>query len=132
MPALMTAGRWNNRKTSAHYTEREAANGRSAQLLQGRPIGKEAQATNKEGTMTAEEQQLLEQYLTHLNVLGPEGSYPGFEAWYQEVRPLCPRPKHPKNRGGGLGAALQGHPRRHPGLQPAAREPRTCVTTSQV
>ena len=36
--------------------------------------------------MTGEEQELLQQYLNHLNVLGPEGSYPDFEAWYQEVR----------------------------------------------
>ena len=35
--------------------------------------------------MTGEEQQLLEQYLTHLNVLGEEGTHPDFEAWYQEV-----------------------------------------------
>ena len=86
MPVLMTAGQWNNRKTPAHYTERQAASGRSAQLLQGRTIGKEDQATNKEGTMTTEEQQLLEQYLAHLNVLGKEGTHPDFDAWYQEVR----------------------------------------------
>ena len=36
--------------------------------------------------MTGEEQELLEQYLTNLNVLGPEGSHPDFEAWYQEIR----------------------------------------------
>ena len=36
--------------------------------------------------MTGEEQELLEQYLAHRNVLGPEGSYPDFESWYQEVR----------------------------------------------
>ena len=36
--------------------------------------------------MTGEEQELLKKYLTHLNVLGDEGSYPDFEAWYQEVR----------------------------------------------
>ena len=36
--------------------------------------------------MTGEEQELLEKYLTHLNVLGDEGSYPDFGAWYQEVR----------------------------------------------
>ena len=36
--------------------------------------------------MTGEEQELLEQYLTHLNVLGEEGTHPDFEAWYQEVR----------------------------------------------
>ena len=34
--------------------------------------------------MTGEDQYLLEKYLTHLNVLGPEGDYPDFEAWYQE------------------------------------------------
>ena len=36
--------------------------------------------------MTGEEQERLEKYLNHLNVLGDEGSYPDFEAWYQEVR----------------------------------------------
>ena len=36
--------------------------------------------------MTGEEQDLLEKYLAHLNVLGDEGSYPDFEVWYQEVR----------------------------------------------
>ena len=36
--------------------------------------------------MTGEEQDLLEKYLAHLNVLGDEGSYPDFGAWYQEVR----------------------------------------------
>ena len=36
--------------------------------------------------MTPDEQELLEQYLAHLNVLGDEGEYPDFEAWYQEVR----------------------------------------------
>ena len=45
--------------------------------------------------MTVEEQELLQQYLTDLNVLGDEGGYPDFEAWYQEVRyaqgPSAPR-----------------------------------------
>ena len=36
--------------------------------------------------MTGEDQELPGKYLTHLNVLGPEGDYPDFEAWYQEVR----------------------------------------------
>ena len=36
--------------------------------------------------MTGEEQELLEQYLTHLNILGQQGTHPHFEAWYQEVR----------------------------------------------
>ena len=36
--------------------------------------------------MTGEEQELLEKYLAHLNVLGPEGYYPDFEAWYRTVR----------------------------------------------
>ena len=36
--------------------------------------------------MTAEAQELLEQYLTHLNVLGEEGTHPDLETWYQEVR----------------------------------------------
>ena len=45
--------------------------------------------------MTGEEQDLLQQYLTHLNILGKEGTHPHFEAWYQEVRygqrPSAPR-----------------------------------------
>ena len=69
--------------------------------------------------MTGEEQELLEQYLTHLNVLGDEGSYPGFEAWYQEVR-YAQRPGGPDDAGGGRRAALQGRPQRCPSLQPAA------------
>ena len=36
--------------------------------------------------MTGEEKELLKKYLTHLNVLGKDGSHPYFEAWYQEVR----------------------------------------------
>ena len=36
--------------------------------------------------MTGEEKDLLKKYLTHLNVLGRDGSHPHFEAWYQEVR----------------------------------------------
>ena len=36
--------------------------------------------------MTEDEQELLEQYLNHLNILGEEGSYRGLEAWRQEVR----------------------------------------------
>ena len=38
------------------------------------------------GHLTGEEQELLEKYLTHLNMLGPEEFYPNFEAWYQEIR----------------------------------------------
>ena len=45
--------------------------------------------------MTADEQQLLEKYLAHLNLIGHEGDYPDFEAWYQAVRyaqgPAAPR-----------------------------------------
>ena len=36
--------------------------------------------------MTPYEQKLLEEYLTHLNILGKEGTDPNFDAWYQEVR----------------------------------------------
>ena len=36
--------------------------------------------------MTPYEQKLLEEYLTHLNVIGDEGDYADFEAWYQAVR----------------------------------------------
>ena len=97
MPVLLTAGQWNNRKTPAHYTERQATSGRNAQLLQGRTIGKEDQETNKGGTMTAEEQQLLEQYLAHLNVLGKEGTHPDFDAWYHRkcATPRARRPHTP-------------------------------------
>ena len=44
--------------------------------------------------MTGEEQDLLEKYLAHRNVLGDEGSYPDFGAWYQEVR-YAQRPRAP-------------------------------------
>ena len=36
--------------------------------------------------MAGEEKELLKKYLTHLNVLGKDGSHPHFEAWYQAVR----------------------------------------------
>ena len=36
--------------------------------------------------MTPYEQELLEKYLAHRNVIGYEGDYPDFEAWYQAVR----------------------------------------------
>ena len=45
--------------------------------------------------MTPYEEELLFKYLAHLNVVGEEGSYPDFEAWYQAVRyaqgPAAPR-----------------------------------------
>lgn len=45
--------------------------------------------------MTDYEQELLQKYLTHLNLLGEESIYPDFEDWYQEVRyargPYAPR-----------------------------------------
>ena len=69
--------------------------------------------------MTDEEQKLLEQYLTYLNVLGDEGEYPNFKAWYQEVR-HAQGPGHPTQPDGSVGTALQGRPRRRPGVQPAA------------
>ena len=36
--------------------------------------------------MTPYEQELLGEYLTHLNVIGHEGDYTDFEAWYRTVR----------------------------------------------
>ena len=36
--------------------------------------------------MTGEEKDLLKKYLAHRNVIGEEGDYPNFEAWYQEIR----------------------------------------------
>ena len=36
--------------------------------------------------MTGEKQKLLEKYVSHLNVLGEEGTHPNFDVWYQEVR----------------------------------------------
>ncbi len=36
--------------------------------------------------MTTEEKELLKSYLTHLNILGQEGTHAHIEAWYQEVR----------------------------------------------
>ena len=68
--------------------------------------------------MTSEEKEVLEQYLTHLNVLGDEGTHPDFDAWYQEVR-YAQGPNPPPVPGGSLGAALQGHPQRGPGPQAA-------------
>ena len=35
--------------------------------------------------MTPYEQDLLQKYLAHLNVVGVEGEYPDFEAWHQAV-----------------------------------------------
>ena len=41
------------------------------------------------------EQELLEKYLAHLNIVGDEGDYPDFDSWYQAVRyaqgPSAPR-----------------------------------------
>ena len=36
--------------------------------------------------MTIEEKELLKSYLTHLDILGQEGTHAHIEAWYQEVR----------------------------------------------
>ena len=36
--------------------------------------------------MTAQEQELLEKYLVHRNVIGYEGDYHDFEAWLHAVR----------------------------------------------
>ena len=36
--------------------------------------------------MNIEEKKLLKSYLTHLNILGKDGTHPHIEAWYQEVR----------------------------------------------
>ena len=44
------------------------------------------QRHDREGTMTPYEQELLEKYLAHRNIIGEEGDYPDFEVWYQEVR----------------------------------------------
>ena len=72
--------------------------------------------------MTGEEQEFLEKYLTHLNVLGDEGSYPDFEAWYQEVR-YAQGPGAPATLEEAVRTAIQGRPGRRPGIQPAAGEP---------
>ena len=56
--------------------------------------------------MTGEEKDLLKKYLAHLNSLGPEGFYPNFEAWYQEIRYA----QRPTDHGRDGGAALQGRP----------------------
>ena len=44
--------------------------------------------------MTGKEKEILKKYLTHLNVLGQDGSHPNFEAWYQEVRYAQGQPPH--------------------------------------
>ena len=36
--------------------------------------------------MNIEEKELLKRYLTHLNILGKDGTHAHIEAWYQEVR----------------------------------------------
>ena len=72
--------------------------------------------------MTGEEKDLLKKYLTHLNVLGKDGSHPHFEAWYQEVR-YAQGPKRPTQPDGSVRTALQGYPGRRPGVQPAAGIP---------
>ena len=59
--------------------------------------------------MTGEEQELLEKYLTHLNILGKDGTHPHIKAWYQEVR-YAQGPNAPTQRDASLGAPLQGHP----------------------
>ena len=71
--------------------------------------------------MTGEEKDLLKKYLTHLNVLGPRwepsplrGLVPG--------GPLRPGPKRPTQPDGSLRTALQGCPRRRPGIQSTAGE----------
>ena len=61
--------------------------------------------------MTPYEQEFLEKYLAHRNVLGDEGGYPDSEAWCQAVRY-----RRPKNTDGSQRDALQGHPGRRPGL----------------
>ena len=49
--------------------------------------------------MTPYEQKLLEEYLTHLNVIGDEGDYTDFEAWYRTVRYAeGPTPRPPSRR----------------------------------
>ena len=67
------------------------------------------------------EQELLEEYLTHLNVIGDEGDYTDFEAWYRTVRYAegAKRPGHPR---GGLGDALQGHPACRPCIQARVKD----------
>ena len=78
--------------------------------------------------MTAEEQKLLENYLTHLSVLGEEGSYPDFETWYQAVRyAQGPGADH---AAGGIRTALQGRPRSCPGFQPTAGKSDFHILTS--
>lgn len=69
--------------------------------------------------MTPYEQELLERYLTHLNVLSDEGDYPDFEAWYREMHYAQGERRSP-NTAGGLKATQQGRPGRHEGLQLAA------------
>ena len=60
-----------------------------ARVVEERPRPSNIETTLKiygSYAMTGEEQELLEQYLTHLNVLGEEGTHPNIDAWYQEVR----------------------------------------------
>ena len=80
--------------------------------------------------MTPYEQELLEKYLAHLNIVGHEGDCPDFEAWYQTVR-YAQGPGGAENAGGSQRTALQGHPGRRPGLQPTAGEFRVPKMKSQ-
>ena len=80
LPALMTAGRRKSFKnTGAVHRKTGGRPGRRGQVLP-------REMMNKESTMTGEEKNLLKKYLTALNVLGPDGTHPHIEAWYQEVR----------------------------------------------
>ena len=55
--------------------------------------------------MTPYEQDLLQKYLAHLNVVGVEGEYPDFEAWHQAVG-YAQGPGAPRNTGRGLRIAV--------------------------
>ena len=55
--------------------------------------------------MTPYEQEPLEKYLAHRNVIGYEGDYPDFESWYQAVR-YAQGPGGAGHPAGGLRGAL--------------------------
>ena len=70
--------------------------------------------------MTPYEQELLEKYLAHLNIVGHEGDYPDFEAWYQTVR-YAPRDPGRRERWRKPANCATRTPGRRPGLQPDGR-----------
>ena len=72
------------------------------------PAGNKSTIYRQKGRrMTEDERELLEQYLTHLNILGEEATHPDFEGLVPRS-PLRPGPRSTVHPAGSLRAALQG------------------------